>query len=66
MIYKLCFAFLLISQCSFSQTIKYVDATSLCNNPNNMYFVKVLELALSKVSDDKQHMWLQPIDVLVT
>ncbi|NOU52216.1 hypothetical protein HG263_16930 [Pseudoalteromonas sp. JBTF-M23] len=66
MIYKLCFALLLISQSSFSQTIKYVDATSLRNNPNNMYFVKVLELALSKVSNDKQDIWLQPIDVVIT
>ncbi|WP_105169963.1 hypothetical protein [Pseudoalteromonas sp. T1lg23B] len=50
----------------FTKTIRYVDATALRNNPNNMYFVKVLELALSKSTNDGDTEWLQPLDVMIT
>jgi hypothetical protein len=49
-----------------AQTIKYVDATVLRNNPNNIYFVKVLELALSKTQTNSELDWLQPMDALIT
>ncbi|MCF6437142.1 hypothetical protein [Pseudoalteromonas sp. MMG022] len=56
----------LISCSSFAETIRYVDATALRNNPNNMYFVKVLELALAKAKKDTDTEWLQPLDVVIT
>ncbi|CAM4238690.1 ABC transporter substrate-binding protein [Pseudoalteromonas byunsanensis] len=56
----------IISCNSFAKTIRYVDATILRNNPNNMYFVKVLELALAKASKGGEAQWLQPLDVIIT
>lgn len=43
--------------------IRFVDATSLRNNPNNQYFIAVLDLALQKSQNEYGDYMLQPIDM---
>lgn len=50
----------------YGDTIKYVDSSTLKNNPNNKYFIDVLTKALKMSEPEFGKFELRPIDVLIS
>ncbi|MFC3031573.1 hypothetical protein ACFOEE_03425 [Pseudoalteromonas fenneropenaei] len=49
-----------------TEIVRFVDATSLKNNPNNRYFIKALDLALRKSEKQYGDYFLKAIDIPIT